>query len=75
MTLGKILDLNLHEFSADVEEICDQALKEAKMEAGLEVLEAYWSKAEWFTELYKVPHQDDGSTAQANTPSISLNMN
>jgi dynein heavy chain len=53
MTLGQILALHLHEFSADVEEICDQAVKEAKMEAGLVVLEEYWCKVEWFADMYK----------------------
>src|SRR3546814_4859291 len=33
--LGDILKLHLHEFTADVEEICDQAMKEAKMEKQL----------------------------------------
>jgi dynein heavy chain len=29
------------------------------MEVGLGVLEAYWSKSEWFAAMYKVPHSDD----------------
>ena len=32
LELGHVLDLQLHEFSNDVEEICDQAQKEEKME-------------------------------------------
>lgn len=59
MTLGSILSLNLHEYAADVEEICDQALKEAKMEVGLEALADFWTKSNWFSDMYKVPHQED----------------
>jgi dynein heavy chain len=58
-TLGDLLALNLHEFSADVEEICDQAIKEAKMEAGLVTLKEYWDKVEWFSDMYKVHGQAD----------------
>ena len=35
LKLGGLLALNLHEFSSDVEEICDQAVKEEKMEQQL----------------------------------------
>ena len=34
LELGHVLDLQLHEFSNDVEEICDLAQKEEKMETG-----------------------------------------
>ena len=33
LQLGGLLSLNLHEFNTDVEEICDQATKEEKIEA------------------------------------------
>ena len=32
LQLGGLLSLNLHEFNTDVEEICDQATKEEKIE-------------------------------------------
>jgi dynein heavy chain len=46
MKLRALLDLNLHEFAADVEEITDQALKEEKMEQGLEKLKEVWKGAD-----------------------------
>ena len=53
LKLGALLDLHLHDHSADVEEICDQALKEAKMEDTLAKLKAAWASVEWHGEPYK----------------------
>jgi dynein heavy chain len=39
LLLEQILDLNLHEHSADVDEVCDQAQKEDKMEKQLKQLD------------------------------------
>ena len=50
--------LNLHQFSADVEEICDQAMKEEKMEAGLKRYRAS-GRSRMVHSMYKVPHPDD----------------
>jgi dynein heavy chain len=52
LTVGDLLSLNLHNFTADVEEICDQALKEEKMENQLTVLEEFWTKVDWLMDLY-----------------------
>jgi dynein heavy chain len=41
--LGDILTINLLKFSNDVEEICDQASKEEKMETTLKQIEERWS--------------------------------
>lgn len=53
LLLGGILNLNLHEFSNDVEEICDQAAKEQKMENTIGQLTERWKSIEWIMELYK----------------------
>eukprot|EP01035_Chromulina_nebulosa_P018310 gene18310-23996_t len=53
MELGDILALNLHEYSNDVEEICDQASKELKIENTLLQLNERWEKIEWVMETYK----------------------
>eukprot|EP01041_Mallomonas_annulata_P001785 gene1785-3464_t len=53
LVLGGLLKLNLHEFSADVEDICDQAAKEEKMEMTLKNLEERWVGIEWLMEPYK----------------------
>jgi dynein heavy chain len=53
LLLGGLLDLKLHEFSNDVEEICDQAVKEEKMEKQLEALEARWSGVEFIMQPYQ----------------------
>jgi hypothetical protein len=53
LKLGGLLALNLHEFSSDVEEICDQAIKEEKMENQLKALGERWAVIEWQMELYK----------------------
>jgi dynein heavy chain, axonemal len=53
MKLQGLLELNLHEFTADVEEICDQALKEEKMEDTLRKLTEAWGAVVWVAEPYK----------------------
>jgi len=53
MQLGGLLALNLHAFNADVEDICDQATKEEKIELNLEALRERWQAIEFQCELYK----------------------
>ncbi|RYG69829.1 hypothetical protein EON64_01745 [archaeon] len=53
LLLGGILALNLHEFTADVEDICDQAVKELKIETTVLQLKERWSGIEWLMETYK----------------------
>ena len=53
LLLGGILALNLHEFSADVEDICDQAAKELKIEVSINNLNDRWKLVEWLMEPYK----------------------
>lgn len=53
LLLGGILALNLHEFSNDVEDICDQAAKELKIENTLSQISQRWSSIEWLMEPYK----------------------
>ena len=53
LLLGGILALNLHEFTADVEDICDQAVKELKIENTVQQLKERWSGIEWLMETYK----------------------
>lgn len=47
LKVGTVLDLQLHEFQADVEEITDQAQKEEKMEQGLHKLKEAWDEVEF----------------------------
>jgi hypothetical protein len=57
LRLEGLLALNLHEFIADVEDITDQAIKEAKMEAILVKLKETWGEqgsVKWVVEPYKV---------------------
>eukprot|EP00516_Mucochytrium_quahogii_P000925 CAMPEP_0203746968 /NCGR_PEP_ID=MMETSP0098-20131031/2236_1 /ASSEMBLY_ACC=CAM_ASM_000208 /TAXON_ID=96639 /ORGANISM=" , Strain NY0313808BC1" /LENGTH=4160 /DNA_ID=CAMNT_0050635227 /DNA_START=190 /DNA_END=12669 /DNA_ORIENTATION=+ len=42
LCLSEVLDLNLHEFTTEIEDIADQAAKEAKMETALSKLERSW---------------------------------
>lgn len=53
MLIGTILSLNLHEFSADVEDICDQAAKELKIENTLNALGDRWTTINWLMDPYK----------------------
>ena len=51
--LGDLLALQLHKCMNDVEDLTDQAQKEAKMEVTLANLEKTWSAVVWVTEMYK----------------------
>jgi len=53
MLLEQIIDLNLHEFTADVDEICDQSQKEDKMEKQLQQLNERYATLEWASDPYK----------------------
>jgi dynein heavy chain len=53
LLMGGILALNLHEFTADVEDICDQAVKELKIENTVKQLNERWVGIEWLMETYK----------------------
>lgn len=53
MLLGELLGLDLHKLSNEVEEICDQAVKEEKMEITLEQIEGRWSKIIFTMNPYK----------------------
>jgi len=53
LLLGGILALKLHEFTADVEDICDQAAKELKIETTINQLNERWLGIEWLMDPYK----------------------
>ena len=53
MLLGNLLALGLHNFTDAVEEIHDQADKEAKMEKKLGELDLRWQAIEWRMDPYK----------------------
>jgi dynein heavy chain, axonemal len=53
LELGHVLDLQLHEFESDVEEICDQAQKEEKMEVLLKNLKSVWDNVNFQVDVYK----------------------
>ena len=53
LTLGGIINLQLHEVSADIEDICDQATKEGKMEIAIAQLGERWLGIEWLMDPYK----------------------
>lgn len=53
MSLGALISLEMHMHKDQVEEICDQALKEEKMEETLARLEDFWQTAEFVGEPYK----------------------
>ena len=51
--LSNILDLHLHNFVNEVEEICDQAMKEEKMEKTLAQIESRWSSIGFIMNPFK----------------------
>ena len=51
--LRNIMDLGMHEFAGEVEDISDQALKEEKMEKQLAILKENWACVEWVEEKYQ----------------------
>ncbi len=53
LTLGELVALNLLQFAGDIEEMCDQATKEEKMEGQLVGLEARWETIAWQMDSYK----------------------
>ena len=53
MLLGDLINLRLHEHMADVEEICDRAVKEDKMEKQLADLDRRWGEIEFLASMYK----------------------
>ena len=53
LLLGGLLALDLHEFTNDVEEICDQSVKEEKMELQLADLTRRWTSIEFLMNAYK----------------------
>ena len=53
MLLGQILMLNMQDFSADVEDICDAANKEQKIENTIQKLGETWSAIFWLDDPYK----------------------
>jgi len=53
LLLGNILELKLHEFTADVEDICDKAAKELKIEITINQLTERWKAIEWLMDPYK----------------------
>ena len=59
MLLGGVLQLNLHKISNEVEEICDQAAKEEKMEIALCQMESRWSVISFTMTPYKLLGSDD----------------
>ena len=59
MVLGDVLSLNLYKISNDVEEICDQAIKEEKIEQTLAQMEERWSKIIFTMNPYKKQDSDE----------------
>lgn len=59
MLLGDLLELNLYQRSNDVEEICDQAAKEEKIEEILAQMEIRWSKIVFTMSPYKKQNSSD----------------
>ena len=53
LKLQGLLNLQLHEFGADVEEITDQAIKEEKMEDTLAKLKETWAAVVFLSDPYK----------------------
>ncbi len=53
MELQALLELNLHTFASDVEEIADQALKEEKMEVALKKLDDQYAGVVFVSSPYK----------------------
>lgn len=53
MPLGELLALGLLRFAGDIEETCDQAAKEEKMERQLAALGERWAAVAWQMEPYK----------------------
>ncbi len=59
MLLGEVLSLNLYSISNEVEEICDQAVKEEKIEETLAQMEKRWSNVVFVMTPYKKLGSDE----------------
>jgi dynein heavy chain len=53
LLLGSLLDLNLHEFSGDIEDICEAATKELKIENNVKAIAERWKTIDWLMDPYK----------------------
>jgi len=58
LLLGEVLSLQLHSISNEVEEICDQAVKEEKIELTVLQIEKRWSKVNFMMTPYKIIGSD-----------------
>ena len=56
LLLGGLLQMGLHDFADQVDEITDQAQKEAKMESNLDALDETWANVEFVQTPYKESH-------------------
>ncbi len=54
LLLGEVLSMQLHTVSNEVEEVCDQAVKEEKIEQTVLQMEKRWSKVEFTMTPYKI---------------------
>ena len=72
MLLGQLLQLGLHKFSGDVEEITDQAQKEEKMEVALAQLGETWSSVDFFQEAYGGGDEDEVKDAGGKEDVVML---
>ena len=52
LKLGEIIALQLHEFSGDVEDICDASSKELKIENTVTAIAERWKAIDWLMDLY-----------------------
>jgi dynein heavy chain len=52
MKLGEIISLNLHEYSGEVEDICDASAKELKIENTVKAIAARWTSISWLMDPY-----------------------
>lgn len=68
MPLGDLLSIDLLKFSNDVEEICDQASKEDKMETALQQIEERWSSI----NLTMSPHQKKDGNVEETVPLLGI---
>ena len=57
--LGDVLSLQLHSISNEVEEICDQAVKEEKIELNIGQMDTRWSTVDFTMNPYKIVGSDD----------------
>jgi dynein heavy chain len=53
LTLNNILDMELHRFGADIEEIVNEASQEGKIENELNKIESFWQRYFLETVVYK----------------------